>query len=281
MVLTFSFASRLATAAVVATVSLALVGPAAMLWAQAGTGGEPKPSTAIGSKTSTSSGSQAVTSAPMAKAPALPSTSGETIDRVVAIVNAELVLDSDVDEERRFEAFQPYLSPTPGTYSRDRAIERLINRDLILQQAKLMPGDTVTDDDVTKQIDSLRKEIPACKAAHCETDAGWKDFLAARGFTEAIFAARWKQRMQSLAFIEDRFRLGISITPEQIATYYRESLLPLYAHENATAPKLDAISGRVRELLLQQQVSALLTDWLKSLRAQGGVVVLHPGAPAP
>jgi len=32
---------------------------------------------------------------------------------------------------------------------------------------------------------------------------------------------------------------------------------------------------------LQQRVSSLLNDWLKSLRAQGSVVVLHPGEGAP
>jgi len=42
-----------------------------------------------------------------------------------------------------------------------------------------------------------------------------------------------------------------------------------------------SISSRIQEVLLQQQVSSLLNDWLKSLRAQGSVVVLHPGEGAP
>ena len=33
---------------------------------------------------------------------------GVVLDRVVAVVNGDVILESDVDEERRFEEIQPY-----------------------------------------------------------------------------------------------------------------------------------------------------------------------------
>ena len=33
---------------------------------------------------------------------------GTVLDRIVAIVNDEVILESDIDEERRFESIQPY-----------------------------------------------------------------------------------------------------------------------------------------------------------------------------
>lgn len=213
-------------------------------------------------------------------APRMPDVPGTETDRVVAIVNGDLVLDSDVDEERRFEAFQPY-GQTP-TFSRERAIERLINRDLILQQAKLQGGEEdITDAEVDKEIDDLRRNIAACSRYQCETKAGWDRFLADNGFTEASLHERWKSRMQVLQFIADRFRQGIRITPAEVKTYYEKTMLPQYARQGAKAPSLDSISVRIQEVLLEQQVSNLLGDWLKSLRAQGQVVVLHPGEAAP
>jgi hypothetical protein len=205
---------------------------------------------------------------------------GVMLDRVVAIVNGDLVLDSDVDEERRFAAFEPYRAPATE-FSREKAIERLINRDLILQQIKLQPEDQVADADVTKQIDKLRQTIPACKQYHCETKEGWDRFLKDQGFTEASLFARWKQRMEMLLFIEERFRMGVTITPDQIKDYYDKTLLPEYGGQHATPPKLEAISSQIQQVLLQQKVTSLLDDWLKSLRAQGNVVVLHPGEEAP
>jgi hypothetical protein len=212
--------------------------------------------------------------------PGMPMAPGTTVDRVVAIVNGELILDSDVAQERRFSALLPY-GEAGGRYSRDRAIERLINRDLILQQAKLQPGDEITDEAAQKDLTSLKKTIPECKEYHCETKAGWDKFLATQGFTEPTLLALWKQRMTVLAFIEQRFRMGIKISDEQIKKYYDTDLKAQYDAQHATEPPLESISSRIQEVLLQQQVSALLGEWLKSLRAQGSVVVLHPGEEAP
>jgi peptidyl-prolyl cis-trans isomerase SurA len=218
---------------------------------------------------------------PKPEAPKMPTVEGTPIDRVVAIVNGDLVLDSDVDEEQRFQVLQPF--PTPGNvaFTRDKAIERLINRDLILQQAKLQPDSAVADADVDKELTNLRKNLPACKEKHCETDAGWSSYLASNGFTPDLMRQRWKQRMQVLSFIEDRFRMGINISQADIKEYYEKTFVPEFARQNATAPKLDAVSERIQEVLLQQRVSTLLNDWLRSLRAQGGVIVLHPGEDAP
>ena len=219
------------------------------------------------------------TSTATPSAPKMPVTQGEEIDRVVAIVNGNLILDSDVDEERRFTELQPFRDRR-NDFSRDRAIERLISRDLILQQAKLVPEDPITDADVQKEIEGLRKSIPECKNL-CDSEAGWKSFLAKHGFTEETFMSRWRARMEVLRFIEERFRMGVRIPESEIRSYYEKTLLPEYAKQHTTPPKLDAISDRIQEILLQQQVSNLLGDWLKSLRAQGSVVVLKQGEVAP
>jgi hypothetical protein len=134
---------------------------------------------------------------------------------------------------------------------------------------------------VNKQIDQLRRDIPACSKYQCQTKAGWDRFLADHGFTEKSFFTRWKERMTVLSFIEERFELGVNIKPEQIQSYYEKTLVPEYQRQHASPPKLATISGQIREVLLQQQISNLLQDWLKSLRAQGSVVVLHPGEEAP
>jgi peptidyl-prolyl cis-trans isomerase SurA len=204
---------------------------------------------------------------------------GVVMDRLVAVVNGDVILESDIDEERRFEEVQPYRAA--ATYTRERIIERLIDRRLILQQAALEPEDAVPDKDLDAQIVTLRKDIPACKQYHCETDDGWKKYLGDHGFTAEEFSVRWKLRMQLLKFIEVRFRNGIRITDAEIKAYYDKTMMPEYVKRNVTPPKLDTIQRRIEEVLLQQEVGALLQDWLKSLRAQGSVRILVPGEVTP
>jgi hypothetical protein len=214
------------------------------------------------------------------KLPRMPAVEGSEVDRVVAIVNGKLILDSDVDRERRFAALLPY-GEASGPNHRDAAIERLINRDLILQQLELQPEDEITVQAAAKDLDALRTSLPTCKEFHCETQAGWEKFLATEGFTEESLTNLWRQRMEVLAFIEIRFRMGIKISPEEIQAYYEKTMLPQYAAQHVTPPPVKAVASRIQEVLLQQQVSKLLDDWLESLRAQGDVVVLHPGEEAP
>jgi hypothetical protein len=206
---------------------------------------------------------------------------GTVIDGVVAVVNGDVILESDVDEERRFEAIQPYRGSL-SEFSRDRAVQRLIDRTLILQQAALEPEDTaITDQALDKQLQTLRKDIPECKQYHCETDAGWAKFLSDKGFTVKEFQDRWRNRMELLRLIEVRFRNGIRISNDEIKDYYEKTMLPEYAKQKVAPPKLETISQRIEEVLLQQQVGNLLRDWLKSLRAQGNVWVMKPGEVAP
>jgi peptidyl-prolyl cis-trans isomerase SurA len=204
---------------------------------------------------------------------------GVVLDRLVAVVNGDVILESDVDEERRFEEIQPYRAAADST--RARIIERLVDRALILQQAVLQPEDAVSDQELNTQLATLRKDIPACKQYHCETDEGWKKFLGDHGFTVEEFSSRWRQRMQLLKFIEVRFRNGVKIKDDEVQAYYEKTLLPEYAKRKATPPPLEAVKKRIEEILLQQQVGALLEDWLKSLRAQGSVRIMVPGEVAP
>ncbi|HEV2619061.1 MAG TPA: peptidylprolyl isomerase [Acidobacteriaceae bacterium] len=202
-----------------------------------------------------------------------------TLDTVAAIVNGDLILESDVEAERRFAAFQPFSEAKPLTD--DELLNRLIDRTLIIQQMAIQPGAPITDDAVNAELSALRTAIPRCAAYHCQTDAGWAKFVADQGFTMEELRERWRQRMEVLRFIEERFRMGIRISQGEIADYYKTQMLPAYAKENAQAPPEATVADRIQEILLQQRVDKLLDDWLTALRAQGDVRILKPGEEAP
>ena len=201
------------------------------------------------------------------------------LDRVVAIVNGDLILESDLDEEERMMAFQPFRDRAAAT--REQLIDRLIDRDLIMQQIRLQPQPAITDEQVDAELAALRKNIPECAADHCETDAGWAKFVADQGFTLEELREHWRRRMEVLRFIEQRFRMGIRITPAEIDDYYKKTLMPAYQKQKATPPAEATISDRIQEILLQQRVGKLLDDWLTSLRAQGSVRMIKPEGETP
>jgi hypothetical protein len=161
--------------------------------------------------------------------------------------------------------------------TRKQALEQLISRALIEQQIREedMQAADPTQAEVDARLAEVRKELPACVRENCASDAGWKTFLAAHGLTQERVTTYVRYRVEILRFIEQRFRQGIRISPQEIETYYRGTLIPQYAKGEAI-PTLDKVSPRIEEILLQQQVNVLFDDWLTNLRAQGEVEVLDP-----
>jgi hypothetical protein len=137
----------------------------------------------------------------------------------------------------------------------------------------------VSQKDLDDSLMELRQSLPDCKHRDCVSETGWREYLATLGLTPARVAEYWTRRMAVLRFIELRFRSGNRVTPEEIAKYYRDSLVPKYAKPE-DAPPLDKVSQRIQEILLQQKVNALLNDWLKSLQDQGQVEILDPALKA-
>lgn len=197
------------------------------------------------------------------------------LDRVVADVDGQAVLASDVDDEMRFAALQPGFEP-PSDNTPQRALNRVIDRTLIDQQRALQPGVAVVSQrDVDQAVAEMRKQISAGNV-NCETDAGWRTFLTQHGFTPAEVEDRMRERLAILKFIDLRFGVVVQISNADIRNYYQQVLAPELKRDKVPVPELRAVAPQIREVLRQQQVSSLIDGWLKSLRAEGHIQVLDP-----
>jgi hypothetical protein len=205
-----------------------------------------------------------------------PSSSPVVLDRVVAVVNKHAILASDLDDEIRLSILDPN-GVGRGALTRQQALEQLISRALIEQQIRQedMPAIEPSQEEVNARLDELRKQSPTCVHQNCASDAGWKAFLAAHQLAPERVESYLRYRLEILRFIEQRFRQGIQISPQQIETYYHDTLLPQYTPGEAVPP-LDQVAPRIQEILLEQQVNVLFDDWLRNLRQQGDVEVVDP-----
>jgi hypothetical protein len=210
-----------------------------------------------------------------------PPTQAVVLDRVVAVVNNQAILASDVDDELRLAVLDPGRAGL-GVLTPQRALEQLISRALIQQQIRQEDAQAAepSQAEVDARLAEIRKEVPACVHLNCASEQGWNAFLAAHGLTPKRVESYLRYRVQILRFIEQRFRQGIRITPEEIDAYYRQTLLPQYAPGEAIPP-LDQVAPRIQEILLERQVNVLFDDWLKNLRKQGEVEVLDTSLEAP
>ena len=176
----------------------------------------------------------------------------------------------------RFSALLPGLEPAADN-TPQRAMNRVIDRTLIDQQRALQPGvAVVSQKDVDQAIDTMRKQISAATNTDCETDAGWKAYLAQHGFTPDEIQDRMKERLEILKFIDVRFGVVVQVSNADVRNYYDQVLTPELEQNKQPLPDFRTVAPKIRQILRQRQVSNLIDEWLKSLRAEDHVQILDP-----
>ena len=203
------------------------------------------------------------------------------IDRAVAAVNRQTILESDLEDEMQLSILDPSTKGEEKMTPQE-ALDRLISRRLIQQQIRQedLPATDPNPQDIAARIEEIRTELPACVRAGCGSDAGWKAFLARHDLSPSRVDRYMHNRLEILSFIEMRFRQGIRISPEETEKYYRETLLPQYP-AGQKPPALEQVSSRIEEILLEQRVNVLFDNWLANLRSQGQIEVLDPSLEMP
>lgn len=191
---------------------------------------------------------------------------GEIIDRTIATVNKNVILQSDLELELRYEAFVD-RRPLSGLKEADAeaGLQRLVDQELLREEMKLT-GFRLRPDRVPERIREIRKEYPGA-----DTEEGWRAALAQYGLSEAEFQQRVLAQLEILRFVDTRLRPNVHIERSAIEQYYREKFLPELRRSGGKDVPLEQVSGKIEEVLVQQRMDGMLVDWLKNLRQQSTI----------
>ncbi len=188
---------------------------------------------------------------------------GDILDRIVATVNGQIILQSDWDDAVRYEAFMAMRSVQDFSPSeRKDALDHLIDQELLKEQMKSSDAPRASQQDIEKRIAEVRKQYPGC-----ETDAAWQAVLATHGVTDAELHARVGLTLELMSLVDARLRPSVNIDSASIERYYNQELLPQLRQQGSEAVPLAEVTPRIKELLTQEKVSELLVAWLQNLRA--------------
>ena len=190
----------------------------------------------------------------------------DVIDRIVATVNGHVILQSDWDDAVRFEALvegRPLDQVTEQ--DRGRALDRLIDQELLREQAQGSETAAPPVEEVQAKIQEVQKQH-----ANGEPSA-WEATLARYAFDEKEFESRVARDIAMLRQVEARIRPTVQIAPQTIESYYRDTFLPQLHKLGAQAVPLAEVSGKIREILTQQKVNELFGSWLQTLRSESKI----------
>jgi hypothetical protein len=195
---------------------------------------------------------------------------GEIIERVVATVNRRPILQSDWDEEVRYEAFvnrRSLSSVTAG--DRKAALEHLIDQELLRQQIKEDEAEGIFQPfapNLEKRLQEIRKQYPGA-----EKPAVWQADLQRYGLRQEDLARHIMLQARLERLIDARLRPTIHISHSSIESYYQQQLLPELRKAGVKDVPLVEVSPKIEELLTQRRMNELLAAWLHDLRSQSDI----------
>ena len=194
---------------------------------------------------------------------------GEVIDRIVAIVNGHIILQSDWNDALRYEALLDARSLSQFTDEERRAVlDRLIDQELLGEQMKSASFQHATEQDAAAQVADARKLY-----SQATTDEGWQAVLAKYGLTEKVLLSHVQQEIDLMRLVDAHLRPTVQIDSKSIEAYYREKFVPQLKESGSDELPLADVTAQIRELLTQQKVSELMVSWLQSLRSESNVSV--------
>jgi len=196
----------------------------------------------------------------------------ELIDRIVAVVNRQIITLSDLEQEQKFQAadegkllvIQP--SSEPQSQRQHELLQKMIEQNLIRQQIQQFPGIEVSQDEVEKQITLMVKKDGSSES--------WEQQLTQLQLTPQEVQEHVKWQLQVMKFFDYRFRQFVVVDETEIERYYHDQFLPELATKGIEhQPPLAEVEEKIRALLTEEKLNLQIEDWLKTLKESASIEV--------
>jgi len=195
----------------------------------------------------------------------------EILDRMAATVNGHALLQSDVEEELRYEFFAAKRPLSEATDEDQKAaLDRLVDQELLREQMHSKDFQPVAADQVSKAFETFRSDYGEGSA--------WTEALMHYDLTEAEIRNHIETELNQLRLIDLRLRPTIQIDADSVRNYYQQQFLPkLPAGQHLS---LQEATPTIRELLIQQKINDSLESWLEALHSQAAIKRFGAGGQA-
>ena len=191
----------------------------------------------------------------------------EVVDKMVATINnRELITYTDLLWQVALIPSAPLDNPRADNLN--RALQLVVDQRLIAQEAQNLPSAVPSDAEVEAALSELAKEFanPTELLRRAERVG-----LTAEQLREIV-----RQRVSIKKYLDFRFREFTVVTPEEIASYYRDVFVPRFRQQTPAriVPTLEAEQAEIKSTLEERKISADINTFLENARAAAEIVLL-------
>jgi hypothetical protein len=189
----------------------------------------------------------------------------QTVDRIAARIEDDIIMESDVRELAGFQELVDGRSKSRGELIRELAGEWIVRGEA---DGAKYPGPT--NDDIENAYTRL--------AGQFASPEEFQKRLAAARLSEAAVRRMLGQQLYLSRFLDYRFRPSAQVDQKEIETYYHEEFAPQLKGRGQAVPPLDAVADTIREVLVQQAITDRANQWIDETRASLKIDVIADGS---
>ena len=179
----------------------------------------------------------------------------EVIDRIVARIENDIILLSDVRELGRYQQF------VDGKAESDQEIlNRLIDQWIVRNEAKAALFPQPSDEEVERSLRRLKRSFSSPEA--------FEERKKQSGLTDEDILRMLKSQLYLSNYLDTRFRPSIQIDEPAIEDYYKIRVVPRAESRGQVPPALEAAHDFIQEALVQQAINVQADKWLKESRTR-------------
>ena len=179
----------------------------------------------------------------------------EVVDRIVARVDTDIILLSDVRELARYQNFLDEKSESDA-----EVLDHLIDQWIVRNEAKAALYPQPSDEEVQRSLARLKRSFSSPEEFEArEKQAGLTDDDVMRMLRSQLYLSN---------YLDSRFRASIQVDEKDIEEFYKTRVIPRAESRGQAPPTLEAARGRIQEVLVQQEINVQADRWLKESRAR-------------
>jgi len=179
----------------------------------------------------------------------------QLIDRIVARIENDIILLSDVRELGRYQQF------VDGKAESDADIlNRLIDQWIVRNEAKAALFPQPSDEDINRSLERLKHSFSSPEA--------FEERKKQTGLTDEDVLRMLKSQLYLSNYLDTRFRPSIQIDEQAIEDFYKTRVVPRAESRGQTPPTLEAAHDFIQEALVQRAINVQADKWLKESRTR-------------
>ncbi|MGC1617298.1 MAG: hypothetical protein WA765_02295 [Candidatus Acidiferrum sp.] len=177
----------------------------------------------------------------------------EVVDRIVARVENDIILLSDVQELQRYQELLEGKSESGSAI-----LDRLIDQWIVRSEADLSQFPQPKESEIDRGVSRVEKSF----ASPAEYEARKKQ----SGLTDAEVRNIVASQLYLSNYLDSRFRPSAQVDEKAIEDFYQNKVIPTAKERGQTPPTLDASREVIQEALIQSDITEQADRWLKESR---------------